>query len=225
MTIKRAPEALRRGHVFVVIAALLIAVIAVIYTPGASGGFIFDDRAAIVENRRVHIHDLTRDSLARAARSFEPGNGLQARPLSMASFGVNHALHELRPFGYKTTGIAIHALNAVLILMLAHGLIGAAWRERDPRWAAAAVAIAWALHPLQVSTVLYVVQRMESLSLLFVLTVVTVLALPINILAGLFGMNVGGIPLAEHKHGFWLVVAIVVTFTAIAAWLAFRKKR
>ncbi|WP_199186376.1 CorA family divalent cation transporter, partial [Pseudoxanthomonas sp. KAs_5_3] len=31
---------------------------------------------------------------------------------------------------------------------------------------------------------------------LFVLTVVTVLALPINILAGLFGMNVGGIPLA-----------------------------
>jgi zinc transporter len=60
---------------------------------------------------------------------------------------------------------------------------------------------------------------------LFVLTVVTVLALPINILAGLFGMNVGGIPLAEHKHGFWIVVGIVVTFTAAAAWLAFRKKR
>ncbi|MDM0068459.1 transporter [Variovorax sp. J31P207] len=60
---------------------------------------------------------------------------------------------------------------------------------------------------------------------LFVLTVVTVLALPINILAGLFGMNVGGIPLAEHKHGFWIVVAIVMTFTAIAAWVAFRKKR
>jgi len=60
---------------------------------------------------------------------------------------------------------------------------------------------------------------------LFVLTIVTVLALPINILAGLFGMNVGGIPLAEDKHGFWVVVAIVATFTAIAAWAAFRKKR
>ncbi len=60
---------------------------------------------------------------------------------------------------------------------------------------------------------------------LFVLTVVTVLALPINIMAGLFGMNVGGIPLAEHKHGFWIIVGIVVTFTAVAAWLAFRKKR
>ncbi|WP_083716057.1 transporter [Pseudacidovorax sp. RU35E] len=60
---------------------------------------------------------------------------------------------------------------------------------------------------------------------LFVLTVVTVLALPINILAGLFGMNVGGIPLAENPHGFWHLVAIVATFTAVAAWLAFRKKK
>jgi zinc transporter len=60
---------------------------------------------------------------------------------------------------------------------------------------------------------------------LFVLTVVTVLALPINILAGLFGMNVGGIPLAEDAHGFWVVVGIVLSFTAVAAWLAFRPKR
>ncbi|WP_326540660.1 transporter [Pseudorhodoferax sp.] len=57
---------------------------------------------------------------------------------------------------------------------------------------------------------------------LFVLTVVTVLALPINILAGLFGMNVGGVPLAENSHGFWILVAIVIGFTAIAGWLAFR---
>ena len=60
---------------------------------------------------------------------------------------------------------------------------------------------------------------------LFVLTVVTVLALPINILAGLFGMNVGGIPLAQDEHGFWVVVSIVFAFTAVAAWLAFRRKR
>ncbi|VWX61352.1 Zinc transporter [Burkholderiales bacterium 8X] len=62
-------------------------------------------------------------------------------------------------------------------------------------------------------------------SSLFVLTVVTVLALPINILAGLFGMNVGGVPLAQHEHGFWIVVAIVLSFTAIAAWLAFGRRK
>jgi len=60
---------------------------------------------------------------------------------------------------------------------------------------------------------------------LFVLTVVTVLALPINIIAGLLGMNVGGIPLADHAHGFWIVVAIIATFTCIAAWFAFRQPR
>jgi zinc transporter len=57
---------------------------------------------------------------------------------------------------------------------------------------------------------------------LFVLTIVTVLALPINIMAGLFGMNVGGIPLADHPHGFWIVVALIATFTLIAAWFAFK---
>ena len=60
---------------------------------------------------------------------------------------------------------------------------------------------------------------------LFVLTVVTVLALPINIIAGLFGMNVGGIPLAQEEHGFWVVVVIVATFTVVAGWLAFRRQR
>jgi zinc transporter len=59
---------------------------------------------------------------------------------------------------------------------------------------------------------------------LFTLTIVTVLALPINIIAGLFGMNVGGIPLAENPHGFLKIIGLVVTFTLIASWLAFRKK-
>jgi zinc transporter len=60
---------------------------------------------------------------------------------------------------------------------------------------------------------------------LFVLTVVTVLALPINIIAGLLGMNVGGVPLSDHQHGFWIVVAIIATFTVVAGWWALRKKR
>jgi len=59
---------------------------------------------------------------------------------------------------------------------------------------------------------------------LFTLTLVTVLALPINIVAGFFGMNVGGIPLAEHPHGFWVLVALVASFTVLAGRWAFRKQ-
>lgn len=60
---------------------------------------------------------------------------------------------------------------------------------------------------------------------LFTLTVVSILALPINIVAGLLGMNVGGIPLQQHPHGFWMVVALIASFTVIAGWLAFRRWR
>jgi zinc transporter len=59
---------------------------------------------------------------------------------------------------------------------------------------------------------------------LFVLTTVTVLALPINLIAGLFGMNVGGLPLAEARHGFATVVSLVVGLTALLAWLVFRDR-
>jgi len=59
---------------------------------------------------------------------------------------------------------------------------------------------------------------------LFTLTVVTVLALPINITTGFFGMNVGGVPLAENSHGFLTMVLIVVAVTAVAGWFAFRRR-
>jgi Mg2+ and Co2+ transporter CorA len=49
--------------------------------------------------------------------------------------------------------------------------------------------------------------------------------LPINIIAGLFGMNVGGIPLSENPLGFWIIVAIIATFTCFAGWYAFFKQR
>src|SRR5262245_13301928 len=60
---------------------------------------------------------------------------------------------------------------------------------------------------------------------LFVLTVVTVLALPINLVAGLFGMNVGGMPLAEHRHGFLIVVAILLIVTVLLAYVALGRRR
>ena len=61
--------------------------------------------------------------------------------------------------------------------------------------------------------------------ILFTLTMVTVLALPINLISGLFGMNVGGIPLGDHHGGFWIMVGVIGTLTASLAWLAVRMVR
>jgi len=60
---------------------------------------------------------------------------------------------------------------------------------------------------------------------LFVLTLVTVLALPINLVAGLFGMNVGGIPLAQHRYGFFLVVGPLLVLTALLGYWGLGRRR
>lgn len=59
---------------------------------------------------------------------------------------------------------------------------------------------------------------------LFVLTMVTVLALPINLVAGLFGMNVGGVPFSQDRHGFFVVVGLVSLLTCVLAWIGFRRR-
>lgn len=60
---------------------------------------------------------------------------------------------------------------------------------------------------------------------LFALTIVTVLALPVNLIAGLFGMNVGGIPFADHQHGFLVVVTALSLLTATAAYFALLRRK
>lgn len=59
---------------------------------------------------------------------------------------------------------------------------------------------------------------------IFVLTAVAVVALPINITAGLLGMNVGGIPFGRLAQGFWIVVSVLTVVTAAAAWLLLRRR-
>jgi zinc transporter len=59
----------------------------------------------------------------------------------------------------------------------------------------------------------------------FILTLVTVLALPINMVAGLLGMNVGGIPLAQHSHGFLIIVGCLAVVTSVLAYFFLLKRR
>ena len=44
---------------------------------------------------------------------------------------------------------------------------------------------------------------------LFWLSIVTTVLLPITLITGVFGMNVGGLPLLEHRHGFWWIMVLI----------------
>ena len=46
-----------------------------------------------------------------------------------------------------------------------------------------------------------------------------------GVVAGLMGMNVGGIPLAGHEHGFFVMVALLVSATSTLAYFVLRLRR
>ena len=61
---------------------------------------------------------------------------------------------------------------------------------------------------------------------LFVLSVVTVVLLPMTLITGVFGMNVAGLPGLQDPEAFWWVMwtvvgAGVLCFAALYRWMRF----
>lgn len=136
--------------------------------PGLNGPFIFDDAENIVKNTSVHLASLNLEDALYAAYSFQPGNG--SRALSMLSFALDYWRGGMDPSVFKSTNLAIHALTTVVLaILLRHLLLTAGYLPRRAAIASLVLAALWAVHPLQVSTVLYVVQRMQTLVTLFML--------------------------------------------------------
>lgn len=148
-------------------ALVLVLITALAYWPGLSGGFLFDDYPNIVQQDKVHAADLNLEAMRTAAFAY---GGPIGRPIATISFAIDHAFWGLNPWGYKLSGLLVHLANVVLVFLLVRRLLPLAGTRPESAGAAAfVVALLWAIHPLQVSTVLYVVQRMETLSLTFVL--------------------------------------------------------
>ena len=146
----------------------LLVVTALSFWPGLSGGFLFDDYPNIVQQYKVHAESISFESMRTAAGAFN--HGPVGRPLATVSFAIDHALGGMNPWGYKLSGLIVHLVNTALVYFLACRLLALAGPSAAfSRGGAFAIAMLWAVHPLQVSTVLYVVQRMETLSLAFVL--------------------------------------------------------
>ncbi len=148
--------------------AAAVAMTVIAYLPGLSGPFLFDDTTNVLQNEALRVDGLTFNSLWRAAWSLESGP-LQ-RPVAYLSFALNHYFAGgYSAAGFKATNLAIHVLNVMLVAALARQLAKAQYPNDGllrTRVAVFAAAI-FALHPLALSPVLYVVQRMASLSTLF----------------------------------------------------------
>jgi tetratricopeptide (TPR) repeat protein len=146
-------------------AATIVAATLAAYAGSFRGVFVFDDRGTLVDNPTLHSW---------WAALFPPNNGIPVagRPIANLSFAINRTLTGNQPWGYHLGNLLIH-LGAVLALFgvvrrtLMRGVAGVPREAALPlAWA---IALLWAVHPLQTEAVTYLSQRVESLMGLFYL--------------------------------------------------------
>jgi hypothetical protein len=152
-------------------AALLLCALA--YLPSLVGEFLFDDFPVVVDNPALRGLDGTAYHWLVLALSSSAG--VLRRPLSMLSLGLDYSLFGLHPYAFKLTNLAIHLANGALVYALARRLVPRLFPASDASPTSAIntvplfVTALWLLHPLHVSSVAYVVQRMNLLAGLFTL--------------------------------------------------------
>jgi tetratricopeptide (TPR) repeat protein len=137
--------------------SVLLAVAWLAYSPGLSGGFLFDDF--------VNLTALGASGAVDDAQTFwryiTSGNAdPTGRPLALLSFLLDARDWPADPAPFLRTNLLLHLINGSLLFALLR-MLGRQLNPDDARNDATALLGAglWLLHPLFVSTTLYVVQR------------------------------------------------------------------
>jgi tetratricopeptide (TPR) repeat protein len=135
--------------------ALLIALATgAAYGPALRGGFVWDDEHHVTDLPVLRSPDGLR------AIWMQPGATLQYYPLTFTVFRLQYHLWGLDPAGYHAVNVALHVLNAWLLLALL--------RRFRLRGAAFAAAL-FALHPVNAMSVAWITELKNVLSLCFAL--------------------------------------------------------
>ena len=151
-------------HIRLLAAAVLLAVLPFLGTLGH--GFTFDD-ALNLANPLVREHRFG----ALATKPFHAGADVRVetgawRPLTSATFALNHAISRERPLLWHATNVLLHAGATAALFLFALTLLG------SPPAAFVAAAL-FAVHPAHAEVVANVSNRTESLHALLFLSALT----------------------------------------------------
>ncbi|MFH2045368.1 MAG: tetratricopeptide repeat protein, partial [Pseudomonadota bacterium] len=140
------------------------------YSNTFNSSWHLDDYNNIVNNRIIRINDLSTDSAVGVLAT--KGDGLRFRPVSMFSFAINWYFGKDNVFGYHIVNTCIHILTSFFLFLTIFSLFNtpnlkSKLSEEDKYFISLLSAILWAINPIQIQAVTYIVQRMTSMAALF----------------------------------------------------------
>ncbi len=139
------------------------------YVPGLHGTFLFDDFANLPALGATGPVDTWPTFWRYITSGTADPTG---RPLTLLTFLIDAHNWPAGPYPFKRTNLILHLLNGALLALLLRRLGRVALKHADNRridMAAVVGAGFWLLHPLFVSTTLYIVQREAMLPATFTL--------------------------------------------------------
>jgi len=161
---------------------IFVVVVVMLYWPALKGEFVHDDYVNIVKNPNVHMTTFSIEAFKKNFIGVNTGlYRIFSRPVSMFSFSLNYYFAGLDPYWFKLTNLIIHLFIGFIVFHVVCLLLRASVRISDgaeikpvctEKYIVASgflVAFIWLIHPLNVSTVMYPVQRMTQLSMLFLM--------------------------------------------------------
>lgn len=127
--------------------------------------FYLDDLENI-KNSSLKLENLTPESFKKVLS----GATLHSRPVSNISFALNYYLGGYRVQGYHVVNTVIHILSAIFLYLLLRITLSLPVNyQKFNRYPLLAywTALIWLVHPLATQSVVYLVQRMNSMSAMF----------------------------------------------------------
>lgn len=156
---------------------LLAVAISISYSNTLNTPFHFDDTSNIVNEKNIRLTSLDWTGIQRSFYQTDPYSGIEKpnRPLARLTFALNYFFGQLDVRGFHFVNITIHILASFFLYLLfseflwiIHCRFELPFFEQKyiPDLALLAACL-WALHPLQIQAVTYIVQRMASLAGMF----------------------------------------------------------
>jgi len=168
------------------------------YSPGLHGDFLFDDFANLPALGTTGPVDTWPTFWRYITSGTADPTG---RPLTLLTFLLDAQDWPAAPYPFKRSNLILHLLNGVLLALLLRWLGREAFEGADKQRIDLAAIIGaglWLLHPLLVSTTLYIVQREAMLPTTFIL---------LGLLAWLHGR--GAMKRGQRLRGsLWIVLGL-----------------